>query len=466
MLAQADAHALDSLVCDEQVAAAPDDVPGSICLSACVEYGDELVDRCDGCEEIDRTAYLEGGVCAHGLAFEQTLGVNRDFESVCKGVGIHGAFPRGSHIVLLHDTRQCRLHELQYPLAMTIVSKGRPMIAEYKNDKVAFLSALEQADANLHANVATYAVVETEDPMTPFEICLVHERGAESDAARLLNERLFDHAFLDFGYKEVRSEDNLEGVVYAPIEELFGDKPCIGVAPRSMFDDDLTRVRMARGAEEDDVEEDADAMCFTHFLKAVDGRVIDGGSCPHARCRRCHPGSRPAFQIRDRGDDASQCVVAFQRTQRMWIQQKSSYLLFDGAHAEPDAFASRSLRVGTTFDFALFGDKLLFRNLRALEILFKFNKLVSQRAKDYADTLDGIVADFEKLDERIEASRGVANKLLKMQREGHGRCRARPRGTRIPCQPHRVIQSQAQVQRGWQDHAHHQSRGERLSAHA
>lgn len=114
----------------------------------------------------------------------------------------------------------------------------------------------------------------------------------------------------------------------------------------------------------------------------------------------------------------AQCVIAFQRTQRMWIQQKSSYLLFDGAQARPEAFSSRSLRVGTTFDFVLFGDNVFFRNLRALEILFKFNRLVSQRAKDYADTLDGIVADFEKFDERIEASRGVANKLLKMQREG------------------------------------------------
>ena len=38
------------------------------------------------------------------------------------------------------------------------------MIAEYKNDKVALLSALEQADANLHAHVATYAVIETEWP--------------------------------------------------------------------------------------------------------------------------------------------------------------------------------------------------------------------------------------------------------------------------------------------------------------
>ena len=191
------------------------------------------------------------------------------------------------------------------------------MIAEYKNDKVAFLSALEQADANLHANVATYAVVETEDPMAPFEICLVHERGAESDAARLLNERLFDHAFLDFGYKEVRSEDNLEGVVYAPIEELFGDKPCIGVAPRSMFDDDLTRVRMARGAEEDDVEEDADAMRFTHFLKAVDGRVIDGAPARTLVAEDVAQVRGLLFKYVTGGDDASQCVVAFQRTQRM-----------------------------------------------------------------------------------------------------------------------------------------------------
>ena len=95
-------------------------------------------------------------------------------------------------------------------------------------------------------NVATYAVIETEDPAMPFEICLVHDCGNEDDAARLLNERLFDRAFLDFGYKEVRGEDNLEGVIYAPIEELFTDKVCIGVASRSMFDDDLSRVRMAR----------------------------------------------------------------------------------------------------------------------------------------------------------------------------------------------------------------------------
>lgn len=154
------------------------------------------------------------------------------------------------------------------------------MIAEYKNDKVALLSALEQADANLHAHVATYAVIETEDPAMPFEICLVHDCGNEDDAARLLNERLFDRAFLDFGYKEVRGEDNLEGVIYAPIEELFTDKVCIGVASRSMFDDDLSRVRMARGAEEEEVEETDDVMRFVHFLKAIDGRVIDGAPAP------------------------------------------------------------------------------------------------------------------------------------------------------------------------------------------
>lgn len=292
------------------------------------------------------------------------------------------------------------------------------MIAEYKNDKVALLSALEQADANLHAHVATYAVIETEDPAMPFEICLVHDCGNEDDAARLLNERLFDRAFLDFGYKEVRGEDNLEGVIYAPIEELFTDKVCIGVASRSMFDDDLSRVRMARGAEEEEVEETDDVMRFVHFLKAIDGRVIDGAPARTLVAEDVAQVCGLLFKYVTGTDGDTQCVVAFQRTQRMWIQQKSSYLLFDGAQSEPQAFASRSIRVGTTFDFVLFGDNVFFRNLRALEILFKFNKLVSQRAKDYADTLDGIVADFEKLDERIEASRGVANKLLKMQREG------------------------------------------------
>lgn len=195
------------------------------------------------------------------------------------------------------------------------------MIAEYKNDKVALLSALEQADANLHAHVATYAVIETEDPAMPFEICLVHDCGNEDDASRLLNERLFDRAFLDFGYKEVRGEDNLEGVVYAPIEELFTDKVCIGVAPRSMFDDDLSRVRMARGAEEEEVEETDDVMRFVHFLKAIDGRVIDGAPARTLAAEDVAQVCGLLFKYVTGTDGSAQCVVAFQRTQRMWFSK-------------------------------------------------------------------------------------------------------------------------------------------------
>ena len=293
------------------------------------------------------------------------------------------------------------------------------MIPEYKNDKTALLSALEQADSNLHAHTATYALVETEDPATPFEILLVHRAGEESDAARLMNERLFDHAFLDFGYKEVRGEKNLEGVVYAPIEELFTDVQSIGVAPRSMFDVDSERVRMAHGADEDDdAQENIDAGRFLFFLNLLDGRVFAGEPARSLETEDIANVCGLIFAYSTSVESGAQKVIAFQRVQRMWIQQKSSFLLFDGPHATPETFSSKSIRVGTTFDFVVFGDNVYFRNLHALEILFKYNKLVSERAKDYADTLDPIVADFEKLDERIEASRGVANKLLKMQREG------------------------------------------------
>lgn len=291
------------------------------------------------------------------------------------------------------------------------------MIQEYKNDKTALLSVLEQADSNLHEHVSMYALVETDDPLHPFEICWVHRQGAESNDGKLLNERLFDHAFLDYGYKEIRSEDNLEGVVYAPVEELFTDADCIGVAPFSLFDEERASVRMARGAEDEEENDASPEMRFAHFLQLVEGRIISGEP---ARVLVAEDVSRVKgllFGYATSADSAPR-VVAFQRIQGMWIQQKSSFLLFEGAGSEPEVFANRSIRVGTTFDFVLFDNKAFFRNLRALEILFKFNKLVSRRAKDYVDSFDGFVADFEKLDERIDASRGVANRLLKMQREG------------------------------------------------
>lgn len=291
------------------------------------------------------------------------------------------------------------------------------MIQEYKNDKTTLLSALEQADSNLHEHVSMYALIETDDPLHPFELCWVHRQGAESDECKLLNERLFNHAFLDFGYKEIRSEDNLEGVIYAPVEELFVDAKCIGVAPFSLFDEDRASVRMAHGAEEEEVNEASPQMRFSHFLQLVEGRVLSGEP---ARVLVAEDLSRVKgllFAYATSADSAPR-IIAFQRIQGMWIQQKSSFLLFEGAGSEAEVFSNRSIRVGTNFDFVLFDNKVFFRNLRALEILFKFNNIVSKRAKDYADSFDEIVADLEKLDERIDASRGIANRLLKMQREG------------------------------------------------
>lgn len=292
------------------------------------------------------------------------------------------------------------------------------MIPEYKNEKVALLSALEQADSNLHANTSTYAVIETEDPLMPFDVRWVHRAGEESDEARRLNERLFDHGFLDFGYKEVRSEKNLDGVPYEPVDEMFANANCIGVAPFSFFDDDAAKVRMAHEAEDEKRDETDDVHRFARFLKLIEGHVISGEPPKMLTADEVSHVCGLLFKYATSSAGDASCVLAFQRTQRMWIQQKSSYLLFEGASGTPQAFSSRSIRVGTSYDFVLFGQSVYFRNLRALEILFKFNRLVAQRAKDYADTLDPIVADFEKLDERIDASRGVANRLLKMQREG------------------------------------------------
>ena len=293
------------------------------------------------------------------------------------------------------------------------------MLSEYMNDKTTLLGALEKVSARLGERSAAYAVLETDDPATPFEIRWVNRQNEQSDAARIVNERLFDRGFLDFGFKEIRGEDNLEGVVYGSIEELFADSNRIGVAPLSFFDDEAASVRMARGADENESEDAAvDLMRFPSFLSLVKGRVVEGEPGGVLTAEEVPQVCGLLFRYSVDESVAGDCIVAFQRTQRMWIQQKSSYLLFDGAQATPEAFSSRSIRVGTSFDFCLYGDNLYFRSLKALEILFKFNKLASQHAKDYADTLDPILADFEKLDERIDASRGVANKLLKMQREG------------------------------------------------
>lgn len=290
------------------------------------------------------------------------------------------------------------------------------MLAEYLEDKKALMSALEQTDANLHANVATYALLETEDPAHPFELKLVQEAGKETAQAKLMNERLFDRGFLDFGFKEVRGEDNLEGIVYSPIEELIVDNTCIGVAPVTFFDADSARVRMAHGADEEEPSEDnPDSLRFLHFLNLLRGSCIDGSPAESLKAEDAASVCGLVFKFTTGAP--SGCIIAFQRTQRMWIQQKSSYLIFDEDGA-PEAFSGKSIKLGNGFDFLLYADNLYFRNLKALELLFKFNRLSSQAAKDYADTLDPILADFEKIDECIEASRGVANKLIKIQKDG------------------------------------------------
>lgn len=292
------------------------------------------------------------------------------------------------------------------------------MLAEYLEDKNRLLGALEKAGAALHERTSVYALLETDDPAWPFEIALVSAQGSVDDQMKLVNERLFGRAFLDYGFHEVLDENSIEGTVYAPIEELFSDDDCIGVAPVSFFDADAARARMARGADEDE-DDDSDAVLdsqrFAHFLKAVSGKVVDGqpaGTMTYDDTERV----RGLIFKYDTGAGAP--VVAFQRVQPMWVQQKSSLLLFTPEGNAPEVFAARSLKMGTAFDFVLYEDTLYFRSLKALEILFKYRKLVAQQAKDYADTLEPIVADFEKLDERIDKSRAVANKLLKLQQEG------------------------------------------------
>ena len=293
------------------------------------------------------------------------------------------------------------------------------MLTEFSDCKSRLAEALEAVDADLHHHVSVYAVLDTEDPGWPFDIRLVCRAGEEGEQEKLINERLFDRGFLDFGFREVRSEDNLEGISYRPVEDLFSDPSCIGCAPWDFFIEDPTKARMARGMDEDAEDEEEGSYRFALFLKAVQGSVLEG-----------QPSTGVGYDdmLKIKGllfkyetgipGKAGQAVVAFQRIQPMWIQQKSSLLLFDSSSEGCEAFASRSLKIGNAFDFLIYDSTLLFRNLKALETLFGFNRLAAQHAKDYADTLDGILADFEKLDERIDASRSVANRLLKIQKEG------------------------------------------------
>lgn len=290
------------------------------------------------------------------------------------------------------------------------------MLSEYAYDKKSLISALERADASLHENTSVYALLETDDPGWPFEVRLVCGKGQESADMKLIDERLFDRAFLDFGYHEVRDEKNLEGVAYAPIEELLANPDCIGVAPIEFFDADASRARMAHGMDEDD-EQDLDTPRFVRFLKLARETVFEGVACDELQSDDLERICGLLFRYDTHAQGDASCVMAFQRVQPMWVQKKSSLLVF-GAEGQVQAFSGRSLKVGNNFDFVIFDGKILFRNLRALEILFKYRKIVAQCAKDYADTFDGILADFEKIDERIEKSRAVANRLLKLQREG------------------------------------------------
>ena len=219
------------------------------------------------------------------------------------------------------------------------------MLTELLEEKKALMAALDAVNADLHRNVSVYAVLETQDPSWPFDIRWVAKPGTASDDMKLINERLFDRAFLDYGFHEVLDENQIEGVAYQPIEELYADPDCIGCAPVSFFDDDKTVARMAHGADEDDDElEDLDAQRFLFFLKSVAGSVVDVEKLVGL-----------VFKYECAGEGGRQTVVAFQRVQRMWIQQKSSYLLFGTEEDEPFAFSYRSVKIGNSFDFVLYG---------------------------------------------------------------------------------------------------------------
>lgn len=294
---------------------------------------------------------------------------------------------------------------------------GTYMDAELLKDKTALLAAIERADASLKENSSIYALVETEDPGWPFEIRLLSAAPLADAELKVINERLFDRAFLDFGYHEVRDENNIAGISYEPVEELFSNPDCIGVTGLELFDDELAAARMAHGMDEDDDASNPDNGRFAAFLRAVRGSVVEGSPAAEVSYDDVQHLCGLIFKYQC-GPERGDCVVAFQRVQPMWIQQKSSILTFDPDATGATAFSGRSLKIGTSFDFSLYGGKVFFRSLKALEILFKYKKLVAQQAKDYADSLEPILADFEKIDERIEKSRAVANKLLKLQQDG------------------------------------------------
>lgn len=292
------------------------------------------------------------------------------------------------------------------------------MLPEYLDVKKALLAALEDADDLLHERTSVYALLETLDPEAPFELALVTREGEESEDAQVMDERLFDRAFLDYGFHEVLDENMVEGVEYAPVEDLVAGGECIGVAPFSLFDGSVGRARMAREAGEDDAEESPASLRFPFFLELVERTLSLGLSPETLAAEELDFVVGLLFVYSAPSRDPEDAVVAFQRLQPSSKKKSSSLLVFGGEGSAPTACAAASIRLSSSFDFVLYGKQALFRTLSSLTTLFAYNKLLAALAKDYAETLSEVVADCEKLDERIDKSRSVATKLLKLRRKG------------------------------------------------
>ena len=282
-----------------------------------------------------------------------------------------------------------------------------------KKQLVGAMDAVAQAGVGEHT--AVYALLDTEDPSWPFEFRWVQKGGAVTRENSLINERLFESGCVDFGFREVRDENNLEGVLYKGIEEMLADPDCIGVAGLDFFDGS-EKVRMARGIEAEDEEDEPDSLRFALFAKGVQGNVVDGEPAQELDYEDVPRVLGLIFKFTAATEEGPATLVAFQRTQRMWIQKKSSYLLFN-REGGMEAFSDRSLKLGNSFDFIIFDGLVCFRSLKTLEGLFGFRRLMQEHAREYAEALDHLVAGSEKLEERISQSPTVAAKLLKIQRQ-------------------------------------------------
>ena len=150
------------------------------------------------------------------------------------------------------------------------------MLGDFRLVKKQLVGAMDAvAQAGVGEHTAVYALLDTEDPSWPFEFRWVQKGGAVTRENSLINERLFESGCIDFGFREVRDEDNLEGVLYKGIEEMLADPDCIGVAGLDFFDGS-EKVRMARGIEAEDEEDEPDSLRFALFAKGVQGNVVDG----------------------------------------------------------------------------------------------------------------------------------------------------------------------------------------------